>query len=158
MHDFVLRGGAGFLESQCACAISSAPGGCWTAAIKGGVRDIVNVCAGQCWTPAIKRGVRNIVCAWVLDHCNQRGVRAVVWGEILHGEVLDHCHQRGRVRYRLHKCWTVAGGVRDIVYAGGGCWTSFHTQARGARYRCGVSGRAQIRTKRCGGAHGRWTL
>ena len=45
--------GGGYLRRWIS-AISSAPGGCWTLAIKGGVRDVV--CTGGCWTLQSKGG------------------------------------------------------------------------------------------------------
>ena len=90
-------------------------GGCWTAAIKGGVCDIV------CTAAAIKWGVRDIICAGV-DPCNQRGrARYRLRGGVLNScnqgggcaissGVLDLCNQRGGARRK---------GVCDIVCAGG---------------------------------------
>ena len=102
-----------------------------------GVRDIV--CAGGCWTAAIKGVVRENVCAGgVLDPCNQRGgaIKGGVCDIVCAGGCWTASIKNGGARYRLRGllqskgrcamssagggCWTAAikGGVRDIVCGG----------------------------------------
>ena len=92
-------------------------GGCWTLAIKGGVRDIV--CKGGCWALAIKGGVRDIVCneggAGPLQSkglCEISSARGGCWA----------CNQRGRARNRRQggRACAISSAVRDIVCKE--CW------------------------------------
>ena len=123
--------------NQRRCARYRLHGGCSTAAIKSGVRDVV--CRPHC----IQRGYRlRGGGGGLLDHCNQRGCaryrmrggggagrlqsKGVCAISFTQG-VLDHCNQRGCARYRLHggfaRRWT-RGAVRyhlcGSIHAGGG--------------------------------------
>ena len=112
-----LRGGVlELLQSNGGCAISSARGGCWTLAIKAGVREAV--------------------CAGVLDCCNQKegvryrlrgggaGLLQLNGGFAISSPRLLQSKEDGCAISSARGCWTLAIKGGCAISSARGCWTA----------------------------------